>query len=125
MQNSIEMKETELQRMQLELVKVGADIEIEEKRLSPHECSLEERTNTIKQLKLRIEEATKTISAINNGKSSPPAIDDLHTSIRDSLLRGFVVCTNLRTAGRPDAPSEQQILRKLLEEFQLQEGMKI
>lgn len=120
MQQFIELKNAELQTLQVELVKVEANIKIEENKVSPLNTALEESHATTAQLKSQIQGAEESVAAL--GAKLKQKSESSTLSIRDSLLRAYAVCTHLRNASKPD-PLEQVILSHLSNSHSLNEGL--
>lgn len=114
----IEQKEAELQSLQIDLLKVDADIEIEERKLNPAEQALAESTALVARLKTQIQEADSSVAKLNTKLEA--TTKEMNDSIRDSLLRAYSICAQLRAASKPD-PLEPKILDRLLKEFKLKE----
>eukprot|EP00026_Physarum_polycephalum_P001526 Phypoly_transcript_01528.p1 GENE.Phypoly_transcript_01528~~Phypoly_transcript_01528.p1 ORF type:complete len:1080 (+),score=256.77 Phypoly_transcript_01528:75-3314(+) len=108
--NFIEQKEAELQGLEVALVKVGTDIEIEERKAKPLGELVTEASATSTRIKSQIQTTLAEIEATTrklNEKS-----EAIRANIRDSLLRGYAICSHLRAASKPDA-LEQLILAQL------------
>jgi hypothetical protein len=106
----IEQKEAELQGLEVALVKVGADVEIEERKIKPLNELVTEANATSARIKSQIQNTLTEIETTTrklNEKS-----ERIMANIRDSLLRGYAICSHLRAASKPDA-LEQVILAQL------------
>jgi chromosome segregation ATPase len=120
----MEQKEAELQGLEVALLKVGADIEIEEHKATPLSSMLTEANTTSTRIKSQIQD---TLTAIDNTtRKLNSKSEAIMTSIRDSLLRGYAICSHLRAASKTD-PLEQVIIAQLTnpQTHRLREGMQL
>lgn len=108
--NFITQKAAELQSLEVALLKVGAEIEIEERKASPLTSMVTEANATSTRIKAQIQDTLKEIDSTTHKLKTKSEF--ITASIRDSLLRGYAICSHLRAASKPD-PLEQTILTLL------------
>jgi len=108
--NFIEQRQSELQSLEVALLKVEADIEVEERKVDPLNSMVSEANTTSTRIRSQIQDTLAVIDKTTHKLNSKS--ETIMTSIRDSLLRGYAICFHLRTASKADS-LEQAILAQL------------